>query len=390
MPIESNRIYRFLSEKPSLKIFTSAGEVVEFSPYYTTQDEIIASELRKLKNIYEVDVLEGATLLPLPGKMVLRDEGGRAKTITPIAEDDITTKKYVDDGLFEKSEREHLHAKDDVMGLDKVDNVADMDKPVSIATNVAIDTVKKIVEDIKDISPVYYLWEKEAINGELKTIIEQCFIETTDGVYTLLRKISAVLTSFGIAEEGVATNCAVSLKAAEFPTKPITVKGENIEWKNHEFLTSNVTDTPNFRIENGLGLTTQTDMSTMPPGMMISACVPLPHKLPFNLEIISYALKEPLQPPTNFNACLGEGALKLNWDKVTNAESYNLYCKYDGMDYYAPIGGGLIENLFTLSADDIENMAGFTLHFVIVAVISGIEGEQSEEISIKLPEGENA
>lgn len=134
MSTENNSIYRFLSEKPSLKIFTSLGEVVEFSPYYTTQNEAIAGELRKLSNIYEVDVLEGATVLPLPSKMILRDEGGRAKTAAPIEPDDITTKKYVDDGLFEKSEREHVHAKDDVIGLDK------LDKTVLSVNNVTPDS----------------------------------------------------------------------------------------------------------------------------------------------------------------------------------------------------------------------------------------------------------
>lgn len=123
MSNEIKETFRFLSEKPSLKIVVSSGDVIEFSPYYITQDEGVAAELRKIPNIYEVDSLQGASVNPLPGKMILRDAEGRAKAATPAEADDIATKGYTDTGLATKAEAVHRHNKNNIDGLEGLDNL---------------------------------------------------------------------------------------------------------------------------------------------------------------------------------------------------------------------------------------------------------------------------
>ncbi len=131
------KTYRFLSEKPSLKVFSSGGEVIEFSPYYETKDENIANELRKLSHVYEIDSAMNSVDV-IPSNIVQRDSFGRAKVATPLSNDDIVNVEHLEDRLETKAEAIHTHTKYEV-SLENVDNTSDINKPLSMPQKMYVD-----------------------------------------------------------------------------------------------------------------------------------------------------------------------------------------------------------------------------------------------------------
>lgn len=90
--------YRFLSERPTLKLLSPKGHEIEFTPYYITQDEGDAALLRTYSWIYELDPDTGSADA-VPDSVMLRDINGRSRVKKPAHEEDIANKAYVDVSL---------------------------------------------------------------------------------------------------------------------------------------------------------------------------------------------------------------------------------------------------------------------------------------------------
>lgn len=92
-------------------------------------------------------LLNAATNMAAASTLMARDAAGRTKVADPVAADDVATKAYVDNHTPEvpvtsvagKTGAVTL-AKSDV-GLENVDNTSDLNKPISIATQSALDAI---------------------------------------------------------------------------------------------------------------------------------------------------------------------------------------------------------------------------------------------------------
>ncbi len=185
------KTYKFLSEKPSLKVFTG-GVAIEFSPFYETKDENIAQELRKLPNIYEVDTSQNSVNAQ-PHNIIQRDEYGRAKVAEPSASDDIVNLSYLDTQLANKTNNGHQHTKFDV-GLENVDNVADYNKPLSYLQKAYIDEQIEAVtsEGVPDATTSVKGKARFATDEEVNATLDYEDSATLNDVATITPKTLAI------------------------------------------------------------------------------------------------------------------------------------------------------------------------------------------------------
>ncbi len=92
-------------------------------------------------------------------------------------------------------------------------------------------------------------------------------------------------------------------------------------------------------------------------------------------------MMETISSPTNLSAVAKESSIQLSWDTVTNAESYNIKRSTTPGGPYDTIATG---SAITFNDSDVD--PGTTYYYVVSAMVSGTESQDSNEASATLPE----